>query len=138
MRPLHVPSIRHASNRSARIPVSIPQDPRAFPPPGSTPFNRLRFSRAARGEPGTRHVFGRARLEEPRKPMTLRITREEGSGSRATLKLEGSVVAEWSVLLERECSDLLRFAASVCLDLAGVGFVDRAGVEALDRLSRSG
>jgi ABC-type transporter Mla MlaB component len=70
--------------------------------------------------------------------MTLRITREEGSRSRATLKLEGSVVAEWAALLEHECSDLLRFSTSVSLDLAGVGFVDRAGVEALERLSRAG
>ena len=70
--------------------------------------------------------------------MTCRITREEGSRSRATLKLEGSVVAEWAALLERECSDLLRSSISVSLDLAGVGFVDRAGVEALERLSRAG
>jgi anti-anti-sigma regulatory factor len=70
--------------------------------------------------------------------MTLRITREEGSHARATLKLEGSIVAEWAVLLERECSDLLRFSTAVSLDLAGVGFVDRAGVEALERLSRAG
>ena len=70
--------------------------------------------------------------------MTCRITREDGSRSRATLKLEGSVVAEWAALLERECSDLLRSSTSVSLDLAGVGFVDRAGVEALDRLSRAG
>ena len=70
--------------------------------------------------------------------MTCRITREDGSRSRATLKLEGSVVAEWAALLERECSDLLRSSTSVSLDLAGVGFVDRAGVEALERLSRAG
>src|SRR5262249_38241721 len=72
------------------------------------------------------------------KPMTFRITREEGSRSRATLKLEGRVVAEWAALLERECSDLLRSSTAVSLDLAGVGFVDRAGVEALERLSRAG
>ncbi len=70
--------------------------------------------------------------------MTFRITREKGSRSRATLKLEGSVLAEWAALLERECSDLLRSSTSVSLDLAGVGFVDRAGVEALERLSRVG
>jgi len=70
--------------------------------------------------------------------MTFRITREEGSRSRATLKLEGRVVGEWSALLERECSDLLRSSVLVRLDLAGVGFVDRAGVEAFDRLSRAG
>jgi ABC-type transporter Mla MlaB component len=70
--------------------------------------------------------------------MTLRITRAEGSRSRATLKLEGRVVAEWAALLERECSDLLRSSTAVSLDLAGVGFVDHAGVEALVRLSRAG
>ncbi|MGE5278810.1 MAG: hypothetical protein ACM3SU_17605 [Acidobacteriota bacterium] len=70
--------------------------------------------------------------------MTLRITRAEGSRSRTTLKLEGKVAAEWVGLLERECSDLLRSRGPVSLDLAGVAFVDRAGVEALERLSRAG
>ena len=70
--------------------------------------------------------------------MTFRITRQEGSRSRATLKLEGRVVGEWAALLERECSDLLRSSTSVRLDLVGVSFVDRAGVEALERLSRAG
>ena len=68
----------------------------------------------------------------------LRITRDGGSRSRATLRLEGSVVGEWAALLERECSDLLRFREAVSLDLAWVSFVDRAGVEALERLSRAG
>ena len=67
--------------------------------------------------------------------MTFRITREEGS---RTLKLEGRLVAEWAALLERECSDLLRSSSAVSLDLADVSFVDRAGVEALERLSRAG
>jgi|SRR5215472_1933724 len=70
--------------------------------------------------------------------MTFRITHEKRSRSRATLKLEGSVVAQWAALLERECADLLRSSATVSLDLAGVGFVDRAGVEALERLNRAG
>ena len=70
--------------------------------------------------------------------MTLRITREEGSRSRALLRLEGSVVAECAALLERECLGLLRSGGAVSLDLAGVSFVDRAGVEALERLSRQG
>ncbi len=68
----------------------------------------------------------------------LRITRDERSRSRPTLRLEGSVAAEWAALLEHECSDLLQSRGSVSLDLTGVGFVDRAGVEALDRLSRAG
>jgi len=70
--------------------------------------------------------------------VTLRITRVKGSRSRATLKLEGSVIAEWAALLQRECSDLLRSWGAVSLDLVDVSFVDRAGVEALERLSRQG
>jgi hypothetical protein len=52
--------------------------------------------------------------------------------------LEGKVAAEWAALLERECSDLLRSRRAVSLDLAGVDFVDRAGVRTLRRLSRTG
>ena len=70
--------------------------------------------------------------------MTLRLTRGERSRSHATLKLEGSVTTEWAALLERECSDLLRSRGAVSLHLAGVSFVDRAGIEALERLSRAG
>jgi len=68
----------------------------------------------------------------------LRITREEGSGSRAVLRLEGRVVAEWAALLEHECFGVLRSRDAVSLDLAGVNFVDRTGMEALKRLSRAG
>ena len=70
--------------------------------------------------------------------VTLRLTREEGSRSQALLRLEGRVVAGWAALLERECSRLLRSGSAVSLDLAGVNFVDRAGVEVLERLSRAG
>jgi STAS domain len=70
--------------------------------------------------------------------VTLRITREEGSRSRALLRLEGSVVAECAALLERECLSVLRSGGAVSLDLVGVNFVDRAGVEALEWLSRAG
>ena len=70
--------------------------------------------------------------------MTLRITRVDGSTSRVTLRLEGRVAAQWAALLERECSDLLRSRDAVSLELAGVSFVDRAGVRALERLSRTG
>ena len=70
--------------------------------------------------------------------MTLRITRKSRSRSRATLVLEGKVAAEWSALLERECSDLLRSRPALRLDLAGVDFVDGSGIRALRRLSRNG
>jgi anti-anti-sigma regulatory factor len=68
--------------------------------------------------------------------VTLRITLKEGS--RATLKLEGRLVAEWAALLERESSHLLRSLGAVNLDLVDVDFVDRAGIKALERLSRAG
>ena len=70
--------------------------------------------------------------------MVLRITVSEGSRTRATLKLEGSVRAEWADLLERECSGLLRTWDAVSIDLAAVSFVDRAGVEVRGRLRRAG
>ena len=70
--------------------------------------------------------------------MTVRITREERSGVRARLRLEGRLVADGAALLERECSGLLRSQGAVSLDLAGVNFVDRAGVDALARLSHAG
>jgi anti-anti-sigma regulatory factor len=70
--------------------------------------------------------------------LTLRITRERGSRSRATLKVEGKVVAEWAALLERECSELLPSRRLVVLDLAGVTFIDRTGIQIFERLSRAG
>ena len=70
--------------------------------------------------------------------MTLRITRERGSRYRASLRLEGRLVAEWAALLERECLDLLLSRGAVRLDLAGVVFVDLAGVDSLRRLSHMG
>jgi ABC-type transporter Mla MlaB component len=70
--------------------------------------------------------------------MVLRITREKETHLGVTLRLEGRVTGEWAALLERECSDRLRSGDSVRLDLAGVTFVDRSGVEVLERLSHAG
>lgn len=70
--------------------------------------------------------------------MVLRITRERSSPERATLRLEGRLDAEWATVLERECSALHRAGRAVSLDMARVGFVDGAGIEALTRLSRQG
>lgn len=68
----------------------------------------------------------------------MRITHAQESDDRITLSLEGSISAEWADLLKRECSRLLQAGASVTLDLAGVDFVDRLGVESLRRLGRDG
>ena len=70
--------------------------------------------------------------------MVLRITQNEGSDSGAILRLEGRVVAEVAAVLEEECSELLKSRAEVSLDLAGVSFIDLAGVEVFKRLSRAG
>jgi anti-anti-sigma regulatory factor len=68
----------------------------------------------------------------------LRITLEEEALSGVMLRLEGSVAGEWAALLERECSGFLRFRGTVGLDLAGVIYVDRTGLEVLARLNRAG
>jgi anti-anti-sigma regulatory factor len=70
--------------------------------------------------------------------VTLRITCNEESGSRALLRLEGRLAAEWAALLERECFGVLRSRGAVSLDLGSVNFVDRAGVQVLERLSHAG
>jgi ABC-type nitrate/sulfonate/bicarbonate transport system substrate-binding protein len=48
------------------------------------------------------------------------------------------MAGEWTWLLERECSVLLSTHSVVSLDLADVSYVDRGGIEILDRLSRLG
>ncbi len=68
----------------------------------------------------------------------LRITREEETRAGATLRLEGGVAGQWAALLERECSELLRTSGGVSLDLTAVNFVDRAGIEVLERLGGAG
>ena len=70
--------------------------------------------------------------------MVLRINQIEGSDSGTILRLEGRVVAEVAAVLEQECSELLRSWSEVSLDLAGVSFVDIAGLEVFRRLSRAG
>jgi len=70
--------------------------------------------------------------------VVLRINQIEGSDSGTVLRLEGRVVAEVAAVLEQECSELLRTWDEVSLDLAGVTFVDLAGIEVFRRLSRAG
>lgn len=66
-----------------------------------------------------------------------RMTRDAESPSRALLRVEGRV-AEGAALLERECFGVLEDWGALILDLAGVNFIDRAGIETLKRLSRAG
>jgi hypothetical protein len=88
--------------------------------------------------PGTRRAYTDVDVTDEEADMMLRITLEETLRPRATLRLEGSVAGEWVALLERECIGLLRAWVALILDLKGVGFVDRAGVEVLRRLGRAG
>ena len=68
----------------------------------------------------------------------LRITYEHTSDLRTTLRLDGILVADWTELVERACAVLFHAGFAVTLDLLGVVFVDRAGVETLLRLGRAG
>jgi STAS domain-containing protein len=70
--------------------------------------------------------------------VVLRITQNKGSDSGAILRLEGRVVGEMAAVLEQECFELLKTREEVSLDLAGVSFVDLAGLEVLQRLSLAG
>ena len=54
------------------------------------------------------------------------------------LILEGRIVTEWADVLEEECLALIRSGFRMALDLSGVVFIDRRGVDALDRLGRAG
>lgn len=54
----------------------------------------------------------------------------------ATLKLEGSIVADWVALLEDECLCALRDTRTLVLDLSAVTFVDRAGATMLRSIAR--
>jgi anti-anti-sigma regulatory factor len=70
--------------------------------------------------------------------MMLRITRENTEWGAITLKVEGRLVQELADLLEQECSTLRPFSDGLTLDLSGVTFVDRCGVQALKRLHGAG
>jgi len=68
----------------------------------------------------------------------LRITRQDESGARVTLRLQGRLIGAWAELLERECLPLVGPDAAVGVELSGVAVIDRAGVAALRRLHRVG
>ena len=70
--------------------------------------------------------------------MVLRITRDDEPVSGVTLKLDGRLTDPWAGLLEQECSRALRSTRPVIIDLSGVAFVDRAGLDTLSRLDREG
>jgi anti-anti-sigma regulatory factor len=68
----------------------------------------------------------------------LRIELDDVNAHRVSLSLQGRIAGEWADLLEDECRELLLGGISVVLDLSGVVFVGRAGLEVLARLSAAG
>ena len=68
----------------------------------------------------------------------LRIVQKNVDAHQVILALEGHILLGWAELLERECVELLRSGRRVALDFSHVGFIGRAGVEALTRLGRAG
>lgn len=61
----------------------------------------------------------------------LRITTTQNRPGEITLRIEGRLVTDWVLELERVCRLALQSGALVLLDFADVRFVDRAGVQML-------
>ena len=68
----------------------------------------------------------------------LRIQRIDGKNKEAVLLLQGWIVEEWSDLLARECRQMRESGLEVVLDLSGVVFLGRSGLDALRRISEDG
>jgi len=64
----------------------------------------------------------------------LKIVMKEGPLEPPVLDLEGQVIGPWVQELDRVCEPILALGAGLCLDLSGVSFVSRDGVELLRRL----
>lgn len=59
-----------------------------------------------------------------------------GTDNETTLKLEGKLIGPWIAELKREWNGLMPLppGKKICLDLRAMTFVDRNGVEALQRI----
>ena len=64
----------------------------------------------------------------------LRLTRTSQAPDEVILLLEGQIVAEWVLLLEDECLELLRTGCRVLVDLSGVSYLDRHAARLLREL----
>lgn len=72
-------------------------------------------------------------------PAVLKITRVDGaSDSIPTLKLEGKLLGPWVDELRRVCEELHTPPNGIRLNLAGVTFIDPAGIKLLGDLIRLG
>jgi anti-anti-sigma regulatory factor len=64
----------------------------------------------------------------------LRIELHDRKDGTATLELAGRVVGPWVRELSRSCERILAVGGTLSVDLAQVSFVDRDGLEVLQRL----
>ncbi len=62
----------------------------------------------------------------------------EGNGTSGAVRAEGRVIGPWVGELARACEPLLAAGPGLVVDLGGVSFVDRDGVELLRRLIGQG
>ena len=65
----------------------------------------------------------------------LKIEQVPDGPTAWTLRLEGSVIGPWVDELKRSCEAVLNESGVLTVDLAGVGFADRNGVELLRDLA---
>ena len=70
--------------------------------------------------------------------MMLLITRDDGTFSKATVRLQGRLEGDWGNHLQNECAALLGYFAEVVVDLSDVSGVDREGLRVLRRIHRRG
>ena len=68
----------------------------------------------------------------------LKITQAQSNGHAAMLRLEGRLVGPWVAELRRACERPSSAAEPLRLDLAGVIWADRDGIELLRELVRRG
>ena len=66
----------------------------------------------------------------------LKISREPDEDDLVTLRLEGEITGPWVDETNRACERVLARGEHIRMDLRDVTFVDRAGVELLQRLKK--
>lgn len=64
----------------------------------------------------------------------LRIVEEQATDSSITLRLDGRLVSRWVEVLRSSCEQAFQHGSRLRLDLAGVSFADREGLNLLRQL----
>jgi ABC-type transporter Mla MlaB component len=66
----------------------------------------------------------------------LRIVEEKTNNDSTTLRLDGRIIGQWIAVLRNSCEQVFQTDDRVILDLSGVSFADRDGVELLQQLEQ--